>query len=95
MKDLIKYIKAENAKTEKWVAENPKERFASTWTEDESYWKEVGVTTAEEFKRHNLIESIWDLFKEVNGIRPRHVDFDNMSNDELENMIDGLLTHDE
>ena len=90
MKDLMEHIKAENERTRQWVADDPKNRFASTWTEDEDHWREYGVETVEQFKRSNLVESLWDLYKEINGIRPRHIDFDSMTNEELGVMEDQL-----
>ena len=36
--------------------------------------------------RESLEIYIWDLYKEVNGIRPRHIDFAEMSVQELQDM---------
>jgi len=91
MKDLMKHIEVENAKTKAWVAEKPESRFATTWTTDESHWKEMGITTVEQFERNSLVENIWDLYKEINNIRPRHIDFDSMTIDELGIMEDELV----
>ena len=89
MSELTNYIAAENAKTQAWVAEVPG-RWATTIVEDAAFWAERGVTTVAEFKRHRLIANIWDAYKEVNGFRPRHMDFDNMSMEALEETYERL-----
>jgi len=33
--------------------------------------------------REDLVSYIWDIYKEINGVRPRWVNFDSMSYDEL------------
>jgi hypothetical protein len=87
---LVRYIKVKNKQTERWVAENPEKRFASLWVEDPGHWLEQGITSIKEFKRQNLVENIWDLYKEINNVRPRHIDFDGLSMGDLEEMSDGL-----
>jgi len=34
--------------------------------------------------REDIVDYIWDVYKEVNGIRPRWMDFDSMSYEELD-----------
>lgn len=41
--------------------------------------------------RNDLIAYIWEAYKELYGVRPRYIDFDEMSDDELITMYDRLL----
>jgi len=36
--------------------------------------------------RNKLILNIWDCWKDFYGFRPRHIDFDSMQEDELEEL---------
>ena len=87
---LSAYIASLNAATLAWVAEDSANRFACTYTEDMSYWNEMGVFTVEDFQRNELESTAWDLYKSVNGIRPRWINFKEMSIKELEAFIENL-----
>ncbi len=88
---LAEYLRERNAKTEAWVAEDPDNRWAGLYVEDLSHWAEMGVLTVRDFHRYEMESSIWDLYKEVTGIRPRHMDFKSMSFEELEKEYSYLL----
>ena len=94
---LAEYIAARNAETLAWIAEDPDNRWAGLIVDDLAFWAEQGILTVKDFERHNLICTIWDLFKDVTGCRPRHMDFESMSNEELEREIDllGRMLEDE
>ena len=87
---LSSHIASLNAATLAWVAEDPTNRGACTYTEDMSYWNEMGVCTVEDFQRNELESTIWDLYKSVHGIRPRWVNFKEMSVADLEKTITSL-----
>jgi hypothetical protein len=87
---LSSHIARLNAATLSWVAEDPTNRFACTYTEDMSYWNDIGVFTVEDFQRNELESEIWDLYKSVHGIRPRWVNFKEMSVADLEETIASL-----
>jgi hypothetical protein len=91
MNELLSYIKAKNEKTISWVNEDPQNRFATTLLEDVDFWNGQGVHTVAQFKRYDMETTIWDLYKDVHGIRPRWLDFDAMSDAELEAFYDSLL----
>ena len=55
MLELIKEIKSRNIKTKAWVAEDPKNRWAGLYPEDEAHWIERGITTLEALERLSLI----------------------------------------
>ena len=87
---LSSHIASLNAATLAWVAEDPTNRFACTYVDDLSYWNEMGVFTVEDFQRNELESTVWDLYKSVHGIRPRWVNFKEMSIKELETAVQNL-----
>ena len=91
MQELINHIKAENAKTRAWIDEDPDNRWAGMIVEDLEHWKRMGVTTVEQYEHYMMSMTIYDLYKEVHGIRPRWYDFDSMSYEEMKKLYDGLL----
>ena len=83
MMELMAHIKAENEKTQAWVAEDPKNRWASGLIEDPAYWLERGITTVEALERDNLATYIYEGHKDAFGVKGRHYDFEAMSTEEL------------
>ena len=77
------HIKAENIKTKAWVAEDPKNRWAGLYPEDEAHWVERGITTLEALERDELECYIYDAHKTAFGVKGRHYDFKAMSLEEL------------
>jgi len=64
--------------------------WGGTVVEDAAHWNEMGIHTPEQFERYMLESYIYDTYKDVNGIRPRWIQFDQMSIDELQKMADDL-----
>ena len=87
---LAEHLRSLNAKTEAWVAEDPANRWAGLYVEDLAHWAEMGVLTVRDFKRYEMESTIWDLYKDVTGCRPRHMDFSKMSYEDLEKECDYL-----
>ena len=83
MQELMAHIKAENVKTKAWVAEDPKNRWAGLYPEDEATWVERGITNMVDFERDELATYIYDAHKTAFGCKGRHYDFDSMSLEEL------------
>ena len=83
MKALLNEIKARNIKTKAWVAEDPKNRWAGLYPEDEATWVERGITNMVDFERDELATYIYDAHKTAFGCKGRHYDFDSMSLEEL------------
>ena len=54
------------------------------------YWFSVGVYSVEDFKRHCMERDYWNLYKDLYGIRPRCVNFKEMSNEDLEAELKNL-----
>lgn len=88
---LAEYLAEKNAKAAAWVAEDPENRWSSGYITDLEHWAEYGITTVEEFVRQELIGDIWDIYKSINGIRPRWINFNEMSDAELRKMRDSLI----
>ena len=88
MQELMAHIKAENAKTKAWVAEDPKNRWAGLYPEDEAHWVERGITTLEALERDELECYIYDAHKTAFGVKGRHYDFKAMSLQELKDEAD-------
>lgn len=87
---LASYLRDRNAQTEAWIAEDPDNRWAGLLTEDLAHWAEIGIFTVEDFQRYDLIQLIWEMYRDVTGIRPRHMDFDSMSLADLQHEADYL-----
>jgi hypothetical protein len=87
---LAEHLAALNAEKLAWIAEDPNNRWTGLYVEDLAHWAEIGVLTVRDFKRYELESTIWELYKDVTGIRPRHMDFKSMSYEELERECDLL-----
>ena len=59
-------------------------------TEDLDHWAESGVTTVAEFDRLMAIETYSDVYKDVNGFRPRR-DWSNHTTEEIEKELSDLF----
>lgn len=90
MNELALYLRERNAKTEAWVAEDPDNRWAGTYTEDLAHWAEAGIFTVAQFKRNENETLFWEMYKDATGVSPRGIDFKSMSDEELEKEIDSL-----
>lgn len=86
MTDLITHIKTLNAASREWAAAK-EGRWVTTLVEEADHWAECGVYTVAQFDRYMNEQEIWDMYKEVNGVRPRGIDFKSMSDDEVVDMM--------
>jgi hypothetical protein len=80
---LVDYIEAKNAKTEAWVAEDPQNRWSTFLVSDAETLAEWGIFSIEDFKRSSAIDTFIDVYKDLNGIKPRWVNFDSMTTEEI------------
>lgn len=94
---LAEHLAALNAEKLAWVAEDPDNRWTGLWVEDLAHWAEYGVYTVAQFKRYENETLFWEMYKDVTGCRPRHVNLKNMSDEELQHEIDllGRMLEDE
>jgi len=90
--NLLEYIQKKNQETQKWIDENPGS-FAGMFTEDLEHWHSYNVYTPEDFDKYLLKALIWDGFKDVHGVRPRHLNLDKMSIEELKAELESIQTY--
>ena len=60
------------------------------YSTDQAYWDERDVSTGDEFAHFVLSSTVWDLFYQLEGIRPRFMNFDDMSPKDLQDEINNL-----
>jgi hypothetical protein len=87
---LRAHIQAQN---DQWVAECEASgaTFYTTTVTDPAHWAQYGVTTVTQYERFQLESSIWDLYKDVHGYRPRHLDLNQCTDAELERLYQDLI----
>ena len=86
---LLEHIKNINAKSKKWMEENPGS-WAGMVTEDIKYWNDQGIFTVEDYERDSLITSVYEMHKDAYGVKGRHYNFKEMSNEDLQKELDHL-----
>ena len=72
---------------------NDEIEFKSSWgglVTDPAHWAGVGVHTGEELARYLAIETYSDAYKHATGMRPRGVNFDEMSVEEIDAEVNRL-----
>lgn len=87
------YAIAKNAEARAWLAEDPENRSVGLMPEDEEYWAaqaKEGLVTGADVERQDLIAHHYDYYKSVHGIRPRWINYDALSNEEIQAMINRL-----
>jgi len=94
MNELVAHIKAENAKTAAWVAEDPENRWAGYVVEDLAHWAEYNIHTVAEYEQYMLDVSYSDLYKEVYGVRPRYA-AGSVTQEDYDRLLDCLEDHNE
>lgn len=82
-----------NAETQAWIGEDPENRGAGFLIEEDEFWAERGIRTADELDHDLLAAEYWDSYKEVHGIRPRWMDPWSMSTEDLREALDDLCEY--
>jgi|10_taG_2_1085330.scaffolds.fasta_scaffold11541_2 hypothetical protein len=97
LKQLIKEVKQEQtlkenqfADTAEEEAEKVNDQTGLSLITDPEHWAQAGVHTGEDLAKTLLASSYSDLYKSINGIRPRHMNFKGMSVEELQAALDQL-----
>lgn len=83
MNALVSHLEKINAKTQKWMDENPGSWGGMVVT-DPAHWAEYGVHTVEDYERYQLETYIYEAHKDAFGVKGRHYDFKSMSLAQLE-----------
>lgn len=87
---LAQHLANLNAEKLAWIAEDPDNRWTGLYVEELDFWAEMGVTTVKEFQRHEDETCLWEMYKDVYGFRPRHLDIKAMSDEEIAKELDYL-----
>ena len=85
---LLQHLESLNAEAQKWMDENPGS-WSSMWTLDLTHWAEMGIYTADDFIRYNLINGISDASKDLYGCRMR-LAWDEMDIEDLEQTYENI-----
>ncbi len=91
MQTLIQLLEARKAKTLAWIAEDPDNRWASYPVQELEHWHGYGIHTAEQFVAYEMRAQLYDLYKDVHGVRPRHLNMEKMSDEEIQLETDSLF----
>ena len=94
-KELLEHLKQMNIKSQKWVDEDPKHRWSSMITEDPKHWANYKIYTLKEFKHYMAESTHWDLYKSINGVRPRFMQYHLMTTEEIEAENDAMFKEQE
>lgn len=88
MTTLLQHIESLNAKADILMEQEPG-LWMSKYTDDMSYWYDMGIYTVADFIRNELINAISDASKDLYGCRLR-VNSDEYSIEELEDMYKSI-----
>lgn len=69
---------------------NAKRQGSFKLADDQEHWDKAGVRTGEELAKYLAIEAHRDAFKELYGVRPRHMNYDEMSIEQLEARVEQM-----
>ena len=86
---LLEHLKNMNAKSKERMAKEPG-LWVGMITEDLDHWKSYGITTPAQLDRYFLETDVYEMHKEAYGVKGRHYNFKEMSNEELEKELDTL-----
>lgn len=86
-KALLDHLTAIKVKTEAWVAEDPKNRWAAYPAIDLELWANLGITTVAQYEHHNLVCTAFEATRSAFGYKPSWAGLDNMTNEALETEI--------
>ena len=85
---LLQHIESLNAQADLMMEQEPG-LWMSKYTDDMSYWADMGVYTVEDFKRSQLINGISDASKDLYGCRLR-LDWDEMTIEQMESTYENI-----
>lgn len=84
MKELLEYVAYLNVRSRMWVNEDPENRWSSEMPEEAEHYAGRGIFSVEDYELESMRTNFWELYKEVNGVRPRWMPVWEMSAEELE-----------
>lgn len=89
---LLEHIKAINSASKKEM-EEAEGLVIGMFTEDLEHWEEYGIHTPNEFDRYLLEQAVYDMYKDVYGIRCKYSRLTQMSEEELDEELKRLVDY--
>jgi len=86
---LLEHLKNMNAKSKERMAKEPG-LWIGMITEDLDHWKSYGITTPSQLDRYFLETDVYEMHKEAYGVKGRHYNFAEMSDDDLKKEFEHL-----
>ena len=86
---LLEHLKNINAKSKEKMAKTPG-LWIGMITEDLDHWKRYGITTPAQLDRYFLETDVYEMHKEAYGVKGRHYNFSEMSDDDLKKEFEHL-----
>ena len=86
---LLEHLKNMNAKSKEEMAKTPG-LWIGMITEDLDHWKSYGITTPAQLDRYFLETDVYEMHKEAYGVKGRHYNFNEMSDDDLKEELKHL-----
>jgi len=87
---LMQTVKQRNAEKQAEMDANPSITFMAFYPEDEAYYRDGGIGSVAQLDRHNNIATYSDAYKDIYGSRPRHIRWDELSDEEVQEKLDAL-----
>lgn len=87
--ELLDFIRKENAKSLAWQQAAPN-RFASLTEDSLEFIRERGYGSIAQYLRNDKECTFWDLYKEIHGVRPRHIRVRELSDEQLDSLLQDL-----
>jgi len=86
---LLEHLKNINAKSKDEMAKTPG-LWIGLITEDLDHWTSYGVTTPAQLDRYFLETDVYEMHKQAYGVKGRHYNFSEMSDDDLKKEFEHL-----
>ena len=83
MNELVTHIQNLNAKTQAWVNEDPKNRFAGMLVDEPEHWARYDVHTVAQFEHYMAATELYEATKSKYGYKPDWRSLKAMSTEEL------------
>jgi len=86
---LLEHLKNINAKSKEKMAKTPG-LWIGMIVEDLEHWASYGVYTPAQLDRYFLEVDVYEMHKQAYGVKGRHYDFKNMTDEDLKKELDHL-----
>ena len=90
---LLTHLENLNRKSEAWVAEDPKNRWSSTYITDLNYWAKEGIFSVEDHTHHSLVCNVFEATRSAFGYKPSWSSLMSMSDSDLRKEMEFLDNH--